>query len=194
MPASARGLRPATALAAALAVLLGALCVHALQFEQAMQARRAAQHSLRERLHDAGLKVDEAATFARDTQPVLQALARDGVIGAPPRLRLLASLQALATRPGLLALAWELGPALPRERAAGAPAPAFEVLASALALRLSLPAPEDLPPLLDALRRAAGGASVLRGCQLDRREDGQVDARCELLWLSVSPPRAGNAG
>lgn len=180
-------------LAAALAVLLGALCVHAAQFAQAMQARRVDQQALRGRLHAAGAKVEEAQSFIRDAQPALAALAAQGVIGLPPRLRLLASLQALATRPGLLALEWELGPALPREIPAGAPTPAFKVLASSLALRLSLAAPEALPPLLASLREAAGGLSVLRSCQIDRREDGQVDARCELAWLSVQLPGVGDA-
>ena len=190
----ARPYRPALVLATALAVLLAALCVHALQFAQAMQARRAEQESLRVRLREAGAKVDEAQSYARNAQPALQALAAQAVLGMPPRLRLLASLRALAARPGLIALEWDRGPALPREIPAGEPSPAFEVLASTLALRLSLAAPDELPPLLASVRGAAGGLSVLRSCQLDRREDGQVDARCELVWLSVSLPGAGGAG
>ena len=190
----ARPYRPALVLATALAVLLAALCVHALQFAQTMQARRAEQESLRVRLREAGAKVDEAQSYARNTQPALQALAAQSVLGMPPRLRLLASLRALAARPGLIALEWELGPALPREIPAGEPSPAFEVLASTLALRLSLAAPDELPPLLASVRGAAAGLSVLRSCQLDRREDGQVDARCELVWLSVSLPGVGGAG
>ncbi len=180
-------------LAAATALLLCALCVHAVQFAQAMQARRVDQLALRGRLHAAGATLDEAQSFIRNAQPALAALAAQGVIGLPPRLRLLASLQALAMWPGLLALEWELGPAVPREIPAGAPKPAFEVLASSLALRLSLAAPEALPPLLASLREAAGGLSVVRSCQLDRRDDGQVDARCELVWLSVPLPGAGGA-
>lgn len=179
---------------AAGAALLMGLFTQALHFQHRLDARLQAQLAARERLADALQEVEAAARFAHDDQPRLLALATSGVIGPPPRLRLLSALQALKPHPDVLALDWELGPPRLREPPPGAPAPDFEVHASTLTLRLSLPALASLPPLLTSLQVATGGASALRGCRLERRLDGKLDAQCELDWLSVTPPVAGETG
>jgi len=194
MATRARRLPVLAALSGAGAALLVLLCAQALHFHHGMAAGLAVQLAARERLAGALREVEAAARFARDEQPRLFALAASGVIGQPPRLRLLSALQALETRPDVLALDWELGPPRLREAQPDAAAPAFEVHATTLTLRLSLPTPATLPPLLMSLQRATGGASALRGCRLERRLDGKLDAQCELDWLSVTPPAAGGAG
>ena len=175
-----------------MAALVG-LALQASGFERAMRERLAAQAAAAGALDTALREHALAARFVAEDQPRLLALRDQGVLGAPPRLRLLGVLRQLQSAPGLGVLSWEL--AVPRAMAPqpGATAPAFDVTVSTLALRATLAAPTRLSPLLAQLRHAAGGLSRTTACVLDPRVDGQVDARCEIDWLSVPLPANGAA-
>lgn len=125
--------------------------------------------------------------------PAYQAWAARGFVGAENRLAWLEAAQTANRSSGLYGLDYALTPRTPAPIALAGNLP---LGMTAMTLKLPLLIETDLPRFLDALRARSSGLFRVQRCQLTRLSDAppqavdrpELDAECELLWFTVTPP------
>lgn len=167
----------------ALALMLGPGRFHAR-----MAQRLTEQEEIQRSLQQEAAALAEAARARAAFSPALEALARQGLLGAPARLSWLEALKAAGPALALRDLQWSFGPTAAVAAAGGVSVPGFEVLAAPVSLRFGAANLAAAGGFLNWLARHAAGVFAVRECQLQAMSGtAGVAARCESQWLTVQP-------
>jgi len=171
-------------------------------------------HAMQQPLNDADRRLRQAQTAMRDAQIRVQLsgqereiiarhldryrrLEQAGFIAPEQRINWVSGLRTANQAAGLFGIEYQIGAQRPYRGSSELNAPQLVVLESPMRLKATLLHEEDLMRLVDALAEQRLGLFVLEQCAMKRisgrtglRYQPQLDAECELSWLTAHPREA----
>ena len=192
-------LRPALILMAGTLLLSGALIGGGYYFHEQTHSEYTQQQRRFQSMSRKYLAVDEEERLIRTYVPEFRKLEAAGILGEEQRLSWTETVRRVGAALRLPSVRYEIEPQKPYHTDYAMPSGSFKVYGSRMRLILGLLHEDDLFRFLDGLHEQAEGLFTVEKCTLSRTgatihaKVGQpnVDAECDLMWLTLSHPDEG---
>lgn len=147
------------------------------------------------------LSVDEEERLIGTYLPRYHGLEQAGLVGEEQRLAWVETLRAVSAELRLPEMRYEVAPQKPYQPPVPLPTGGLRVYGSTMKVSLGLLHEDDLFRFLDALQGQAPGTFSVDQCDLRRAgglqaepDHANLDALCELRWVTVRKPREDEEG
>ena len=148
------------------------------------------------------LSVDEEERLIGTYMPRYQGLEHSGVVGDEHRLAWVETLRAVSSELRLPDMRYEVQPQKVYQPPVPLPTGGLRVYGSTMRVSLGLLHEDDLFRFLDALGSQSLGSFSVEHCDLRRSAGGgqadparaNLDASCDLLWVTIRKPREDERG